>query len=203
MSASAQSSLTLEVHETSVQVANATPGGTVILATCARTSRNGRTHVARTAMVLRDDDGDGTVQHTPGSPIPLRSVWVAVDLATGATAAAGHPGFPLNVTELSLVSLRRNAETGIDLLDRDDRRLFMVLVRPGSGAWTLFARDGAGGDDDRLANARLSIKFMDARAVDGKTAAPKQLRPDDVIVLIDPGHLDVSVARMPKSRSEP
>lgn len=197
-SAGAQTQLTLEVRDDFVQVANTTPGGTVILATCARVSRNGRTHMARTATALRDDDGNGIVQYAPGSLIPLRSVWVAVDLVSGATAAAAPPDFPLSVTEIPSVSFKRNAESAADLLDSDGRRLFMLLVRPGSGAWTLFARDGAGGDEDRSENARLSMQFMDARSVEGRTAAPKQLKEGDVVVVIDPGHLDVSIARIQK-----
>lgn len=189
-------SVTIAVHEQVVTVSNVTPGGAVVLFTCARTSREGRTHVQRQTVTLHDEDGDGVVQFTPDRGVPLRSVWTATDLASGATAAGAHPRFPLVVRELAAASFRKDAQGAIARLERDTRRLLLLVVRPGTGAWMLFARDGAEGDADRAKNARVSIDFASARTVHGHTAAPKHLQPADVVMAVDPNHLDVWVTRI-------
>lgn len=51
--------------------------------------------VVRRTQVLTDDDGDGKVEWDLGRDVPLRSIWVAVDLATGQVAAATPDGYPL------------------------------------------------------------------------------------------------------------
>lgn len=196
--AESSAALTIDVTEYAVTVSNATPNGGVVLLSCVRGSRGGRTHVERRVVMLRDDDGDGTVQLTPDGPVPLRSVWVAVDFSSSATAAGAHPDFPLHVTEIVASSFRKDASGAIVQLERENRRLILFLVRPGKGAWLLFARDGADGDSDRSENARVTLDFASARAVEGKDAAPKTLKADDVVVAIDPGHLDVYLARIAK-----
>lgn len=186
----------IQVGEQTVTVSNVTPGGAVVLFTCARTSRQGRTHVQRRAVTLRDEDGDGTIQFTPDGGVPLRSVWTATDFTSGATVAGAHPRFPLVVNELAASSFKKDAEGAIGRLERQIRRLLILVVRPGTGAWMLFARDGAEGDADLMENARVSLDFAAARPIEGKTAAPRHLKADDVVVAIDPNHLDVHLARI-------
>ena len=189
--------LSISVDEDSVGVTNATPGGTVVLIMCDRGSRNGRTHVRKHTVMLQDDDRDGALRFTPETKVALRSVWVAVDMSSAATAAGAHPNFPLVVTDIPLSRFRKDTEGAIAAVDHELRRLFLVLVRPGSGAWTLLARDGKTGDADGAENARLTLKFAEARAIEGKASAPKHLKPNDVLVAIDPSRLDVYLARMP------
>lgn len=183
------------VLEESVTIANVTRGGSAVLFMCERGSRDGRTHVRKQALILRDDDGDGTLHFTPESKVALRSVWVAVDFASGATAAAAHPGFPLVLSEIPVTRFKKDAD-GIAELEQELRRMVLLLVRPGNGAWTLLARDGQLGDSDRAENARLTLRFADARAIEGKVAAPKHLKKNDVLVAIDQSRLDVYLARI-------
>lgn len=190
--------ISLHVAEDAVNVSNVTPGGAVVLFSCARTSLNGRTHVRPRAVTLHDDDGDGAVRLTPEDAVPLRSVWIAVDFTSGATATGAHPRFTLFTTGIPAAAFRKDAEGEIERLDHDIRRLLLLVVRPGTGAWMLFARDGAEGDSDQSKNARLSMSFASARTVEGKAAAPKHLKADDVVAAIDPNHLDIHLTRIVK-----
>lgn len=196
--ASAQESaaLSLTVLEESVAIANVTRGGSVVLFMCERGSRNGRTHVRKQALMLRDDDGDGTLHFTPESKVALRSVWIAVDFESGATAAAAQSRFPLILNEIPTTRFKKDAEGVIAELEQELRRMFLLLVRPGTGAWTLLARDGKAGDSDRAENARLTLRFADARAIEGEAAAPKHLKKNDVLVAIDQSRLDVYLAHI-------
>lgn len=195
--ASAPAQITLSVND-SVSVSNVAPGGRVFLFGVVRGSRRGRTHVTREAMTLRDDNADGRVEFTPEIAVPLRSVWVAVDHSTGNAAAGAHSGFPLILGEIPATTFRRDAEGLVAQLEREIRRLIVLVVRPGVGAWTIFARDGDERDTDRTPNGRVAISVRDARRVDGTEPAPGRLRSGDIVVTIDPSHLDVQMTRIAK-----
>lgn len=195
--ASAPAQITLSIGS-SVKIANATPGGSVVLFSCARTSRQGRTHVTRQALTLVDDNGDGIIEFTPEVGIPLRSVWIAVDHLSGALAAGAPISFPLTISELTAGAFKNDADGAIAQLEKQLRRLMLLLVRPGNGAWTSAARDGDRPDADQMRNARVALAFGAARPIRGSPAAPSQLRPGDVVVAIDPSHLDIYVARIDK-----
>lgn len=188
--------LSLIVDEYRVNVVNATPGGEVVLVMCERGSLNGRTHVRRQAVMLRDADSDGAFQFTPERKVALRSAWIVVDMSSGNIAAAAHPRFPLMVTQIPLKNLKKDAEGAFAAMDLELRRLFLVLVRPRTGAWMLLARDGRAGDADGRENASLTMKFAEARAIEGDAPTPKQLKRDDVLVAIDPSRLGVYLVRI-------
>jgi hypothetical protein len=191
-------SLSLAVGEDVVTVSNGTPRGTIILFSCERGSRNGRTHVRPRALALADEEGDGKVSLRPEGGVPLRSVWVAIDFSSGATATGGHPRFPLLVLPFEAASFRRDAAGAIAALDQELGGLILLVVRPDDGAWMLSAYDGARGDGDGARNARVSLAFDTASTIEGKKKAPKHLKAGDVIAAIDPSHLDVYLTRIGK-----
>jgi hypothetical protein len=193
--ASAPAQITLSIGS-SVKIGNATPGGSVVLFSAARTSRQGRTHVTRQALMLADENGDGIIEFTPEVRIPMRSVWIAVDYLTGAVAAGAPVSFPLTVSELTAGAYRNDADGTIAQLEKQLRRLTLLLVRPGNGAWTAAARDGDEPDADKTRNARVAIAFGAARPIRGSPAAPRGLKRGDVIVAIDPTQLDVYIGRI-------
>lgn len=192
------SALAISAREDAVTVSNVTPGGDVLLFACVRTARYGRAHVERHAFTIKDDDRDGIAVHRPGEPIPALSAWVAVDMKSGAVAAGTPSPRSLYVEELSEKSLKRDSAGQIGGIERDMRRALVLVARPGEGAWTLAARDGAEADDDRTRNARIALSFASARSIDGKRHAPKYLKAGDVVVVIDPVLLDVRIATVVK-----
>jgi hypothetical protein len=188
---SAQQTMTVSVSESAVDLLNVPSGGTVVLMSCARGSRQRHASVGSNAIVLHDDDRDGRIRHTPKDPIPLRSVWVAVDYASGATATGARHGFEMMVRPLSEEALRKDAENELAFLEQDVPALIVFLVRPGTSVWQLVLRDGSTADRDKTPNGRLKLAFEDAHTIEGRDKAPKHLKKDDVIVAFDPGYLDV------------
>jgi hypothetical protein len=148
--------------------------------------------------VLVDDDRDGVIRFTPTTDIPLRSVWVAVDETTGQTASGAPPGFPLLLSPIGPDGFRKDAGGEIASLAVDLPRLVLLLVTPGKGAWLLIGFDGEATDRDGQSNGRIQLSFEDAKTIDGKDNAPKHIKKDDVVVAIDPGHLDVFVTQVGK-----
>ncbi|HEX3070602.1 MAG TPA: hypothetical protein VHX14_18685 [Thermoanaerobaculia bacterium] len=148
--------------------------------------------------MLHDDDRDGVIRFTPSADIPLRSVWVAIDEVSGQTATGAPPGFPLLVSPIGPDSFRKDVEGEIASLAVDLPRLVLLLVTPGKGAWLLRGFDGEASDRDGKSNGRVQLSFEDAKTIDGKDNAPKHIKKDDVVVAIDPGHLDVFVTQVGK-----
>lgn len=82
--------------ETSAVVAGGlTPKGQVVWFSVAREISRQATSVVPRIELGKDDDGDGTVRLDLDEDVPLRSIWFAVDLATGEAGVAAPEGFPL------------------------------------------------------------------------------------------------------------
>ena len=190
--------LSLMISDSGIVISNVTKGGDVVLFSCTRGTRDRRIHVQPLASMLNDDDRDGTVSVSRADGVPIRSVWIAVDYTSGSTATGAHPMFPLLVSTIGEEMFRKNAAGEIAELVHEQPRLVLLLVRPGQGAWLLRAFDGGEGDRDGTASGKLSLFFEDARSITGKDKAPKGVKKDDVVVAIDPGHLDVFLSRISK-----
>lgn len=83
-------SLTFE--PAAVVASGVTPKGKVVWFSVAREIADFAATVVRRDQVVEDEDGDGKVRLEIGTPIPLQSVWLAVDLASGAFAVAVPEG---------------------------------------------------------------------------------------------------------------
>jgi len=196
--AAAPAPLGINIDAQSVTVSNVTPGGSVVLFSCSRVPRARSIAVRPDALVLRDDRHAGVVRATPAGGVPLRSVFIAVDETSGEYVVGGAPGFPLISNPISTDVLRKDANGEIASMFVDTPRLVLLLVRPGVGAWQLKSFDGGPLDHDGAANGHQQLAFEDAQTLDGKDKAPKNLKADDVVVAIEPGHLDVSIVRVVK-----
>jgi len=188
--------LKVAVDQHSVTISNVTPGGSVILFYCSRIPQPRSISVIADALVIHDDDRDGIVRFTPKEPIALRSVFLAVDEANSQYAAGTPPGLPLELRPLPGAALEKDSEGQVATLTVDTPRSLLLVVRPGMGAWVLRSYDGGPVDRDRHGNGRQQLAFEDAHRVDGKENAPKHLKVDDVVAVIDPGHLAVYVSKI-------
>jgi hypothetical protein len=181
--------------KTSVTVSGITPKGQAVLFGVAREiAEDDVATLVRRSQVLTDDDADGIVRFDLDRDVPFRSVWVAVDLATGQFATAAPEGYPLRQ-----VSWRGSGiERGASRSDRvDDARSFaeVLLVRPGVGAWQLTVGDGSGNDDDGAADGRITAALDRMTPVAGTAPPPARFDPSDVVVLIDPNRMELTVVR--------
>jgi hypothetical protein len=151
--------------------------------------------VVRRAQLLADDDGDGKAEWALDREVPLRSIWVVVDLATGEVAAAAPEGYPLRRVDWRGVGLVR----GNPRADRvEDARSFaeVLLVRPGQGAWRLTLGDGSDLDDDGKPDGRLAAALDRFEPFPGTSAPPPdRFDPRDVVVLIDPNQMELTVVQ--------
>jgi len=151
--------------------------------------------VVRRAQALTDDDGDGKVEWDLDRDVPARSIWVAVDLATGEVAAAAPEGYPLRRVSWRGVGIAR----GNPRADRvEDARAFaeVLLVRPGQGAWRLTVGDGSDLDDDGKPDGKLAAALDRMEPLAGTSAPPpSRFDPRDVVVLIDPNRMELTVVQ--------
>jgi hypothetical protein len=178
-------------------------GECVVLFSCTRTNWPRSIAVRPAALVLRDDDNDGVIRYTPDGGVPLRSVWIAVDQASGEEAVGAQPDFPVSVSPIGSDNLKKDVEGEIATLALGIPRLSLLLVRPGKegGAWMMTAFDGQSTDHDGTGDGRVELSSADAKPVAGKDNAPKHLRKGDIVAVIAPGHLGVFVATAAHLRS--
>ena len=179
------------VTSTGVEVINATPKGEVVLMTASVDSDGGLLRQVTGAKRFTDDDGDGIVRYAASRPIPLRSIWVAVDLDSGRYAIAGPEGYPLAVLPFPSALLQHDAEGAIGVFGNEMVSAELFVIRPKAGAWRLRAAEGGGGDADKEKNGKLDLAAGDAVPVGGSGPAPKHLRKGDIVVVIDPTQMEV------------
>jgi len=194
----ADSQFHLTIDSVAVSVSGVSPGGSVVLFSCTRTSSIRSIAVKPSAIVLRDQDHDGVIRYAPTGGVPLRSVWIAVDEGSGQAASIAPADFPLLVSAIGGNDLKKDVEGEIASMGLGLPRLSLLVVRPGTGAWIMTGFDGEATDHDQRGDGRVELAFEDAKAVSGKDKAPKHLRKGDTVVAIDPGHLDVFMTTIDK-----
>jgi hypothetical protein len=190
--------LQLTISSADVRIANVTAGAEVVVLV-ASVEGGGGVPVQRTgAKAFRDDDRDGVVTFTDARGIPLRSVWIAIDVETGRSAIASPDDFPLQSSALPASLLDEDGDGVLGVFDLHQRNADMLVVRPKSGAWRLRAHEGGNGDGDKHANGKLRLDAADAIAVAGDKPAPKRLKKGDVIAIIDPVNLEAFLGEVEK-----
>lgn len=169
-----------------------TPGGDVVLLGLAVFTESGvptRIHVAE---MLSDTPGAGAVTYKPGGGVPFRSLWFAADLASGSVGFATPQGFEPDHREIAPASIKKDADGLIAALEMERLTVEMLLIRPKEGAWLLRAREGSPSDGDRARDGRLTLLFDQAEPLGArKDKAPRRLKAGDVVVVLDPGRLEL------------
>jgi hypothetical protein len=182
--------VTLQDH--SLSLSDVTPGGKVVLFAMSMRQERGMPTLRRFAQVLTDEDGDGTIVYEPGGGVPLRSVWVAIDLANGSIASVYPAGNELTARALSGDEVGRDAESRAIAVREQRLNLDVLLVRPGTGVWIRRAREGGSTDSDHSRDGLLTVNFSDAQALDtAYGSAPTHLQAGDVVAAIDPARLEL------------
>ena len=184
----AQSVPQITVGTDRVTVSGVTPKGEVVFFGRSVTYRGGVPLLERHALVEADADGDGVVTHLVDA-VPHYSVWVAVDAETGAYAVRTAAGTEPVLIVLPPGSWRENV-AGTDV---PRAWIDFLLVRPKKGAWVLDVMQGGARDGDGRNDASLRLRTSAMQPLLGKEAPPPQAINKDVLVLIDPRRLEVSV----------
>jgi hypothetical protein len=133
---------------------------------------------------LIDDDGDGAVTLTFERDIPTFAVWIAVDVQTGRWTAQGSPGYEPGV--LALQDLVRSDNAGqMRKLTAKMPEMDVLIVRPGDGAWALYAAKRSRLDEGGRGEP-LRLDVAHAAPLGGSAAALHTLRSGDIVAIIDP-----------------
>jgi hypothetical protein len=173
-----------------------TPGGQVEWFGVAREISEHSATIVRRDRIASDDDQDGAVRLELGRPVPFQSIWVAVDLTTGAAAVATPEGYPLRRLELPGGNVGRGGGKP-DWVEDDRGYVEILAVRPGVGAWGAAVGDGGEADDDGVYDGRLVASLARLRGIGpNPPAAPQRFGPRDVIVVIDPNRMEVAVRQL-------
>lgn len=187
--------LTLEAD--AVLIDQVTPGEPVALVFLGRGLRGFGPKSLFGALWLEDDDSDGAVRFEPDLGIDRASAWVAVDLATGRTASATPEGFEPRTRPIPDTALEKAEDGLVRGLRRDGRFAWAALVRPGDadtrGLWRAFLEDGHAADGDAAVDGSVLFLPELAEPVDLSPPAPETLAGGDVIVLLDPRTVELSL----------
>jgi len=152
--------------------------------------------IRRTAEVAGDEDGDGKVALKLGRPVARRSVWVAVDLTSGDSDAAAPEGFRLKKVNFRGRGLAARS-AGRDGIEEDRPLVELLVARPGVGVWTTRLGDGGPDDEDGAADGKLAAGLDHMKPLAGtRTLAPAQFEKGDVVVLVDPNALEITLVKV-------
>ncbi len=198
LSAGAAAEPLISFGEKSLTASGITPGGKVVWFGVAREIAEHTATLVRRNRIVSDDDRDGAVRLDLDRKVPYQSIWVAIDLTSGASAVATPEGYPLRRLELPVGSLR-GEEGKPDWLEDTRGHVEILLARPGTegAAWGLAVGDGGDRDDDRAYDGRLVASLASFKGIGPSPPAPPQkYGPRDVVVVIDPNQMDVSLRQL-------
>jgi hypothetical protein len=136
---------------------------------------------------------DGTARFALDRAVALASIWVAVDLTTGAFgASAPVASHPVRLPQTSSALLLGAGLAPDQFLDTRTYVLGLA-VRPGQGAWLFGGGDGGPRDLDGSANGRLSFALDQFNPLPGSPAAPAKAGATDTWFVIDPQAMQISI----------
>src|SRR5258706_9855115 len=193
-------SLALTFGERSVTVSGLTPGGDLVLFAIAKEPANSVVPVPMKtvhAVVLHDDDHDGTVIFERQRAVPLIAVWVAVDLASGQWAASGSPGFDAQTIPLESFAKQDNAGH-LRKLSALVPEMDVLLVRPGTGAWRIYTAKTSSLDENAHGGRPLQIDVSGMIPLSNSLSKLDSIHPGDIIALIEPLSMRFAVQEVGK-----
>lgn len=175
---------TLGMQREAIKISGVTPGGSVAIFALFTESRKYFPEQREVSAVLVDADGDGSVTHDTGSLIPSRAIVFAVDMTNGAWNVLTTPGYEFQFVELSPAALVSRSEKHV-ALRRTAAVADVLHVRPGRGAWKHRSGDGGPADGDGRTDGTITLSAETFRPLGGSGATDGELRPNDVIIVVD------------------
>lgn len=188
--------LAVTFDEHGLRVTGLVPGSTAVAFGVSRVSRGYDAVVRRHDLLATDEDRDGSVMFALDAPRAFDSLWVAVDLSTGAFGSAAPSGVvrPMPARE-RLDAISADLATPARLEIRANMAE-LLLVRPTVGVWRARAFEGGPKDSDGARNGVLAFDVAALRATDSSAGGPAQLLPGDLVVAIDSRRMELGFIRM-------
>lgn len=181
----------ITINGQTVTAYDITPGGQVVFFGVALEPTGYESMLVRWSQTVTDTGDTGTVQFDAGRDISCKSVWVVVDIATGAYAVAAPPDCPLRFTALPALPFKRGAGGSVNNVIPDARNVEMLYVEPGTGAWTSTAMDGYESDADGAADGSATVALSSATPLQTGATAPTAFASGNVLIVVDSINLDV------------
>lgn len=183
-------------EEQALVVSGMTPKGRVVWFGVAKQTEGYMARFVRRDELLADEDGDGSVRWALDQAVPLQSIWVAVDLASGEVAVATPPGYPLR--DASPAPGRGPGEPGRpEWVETGREILEMLVVRPGQGAWGMTLGDGGEGDGDGVGDGRITAALARLRALGDSPGPPERFQARDLVFAVDLNRMELLTERIP------
>lgn len=189
-------------EEQAVVVSGATASGSVAVFGVSQGFNGFTAYYLEETALLVDEDGDGSVRLELDLPLSkVRSVWAAVDLATGELSLAAPKGEAPRAEELPGDALGADRDR---LTVAVQRWAYTLWVRPGreagAGAWAAIVGDGGAADGDGLEDRQVQATVKSFQPVAaGKASAlpaPEQMAGGDLVLVVDPETLAISTLRV-------
>lgn len=177
----------LTFGETTVTVTGVSPGAEVILYTISRRSASGVGIVEDATYRLSDEDADGAVVLELDGEVPFRSLWIAVDMKSGASAIEQAA---IGVREVDFAE--RGRLQGAGLQYRLDH-FYVFLARAPLGAWKIRTGDGGSRDHDGQPDGWATVHPATMNPLVDSPPPPGALAAQDLIVVIDPRRMRYAV----------
>jgi hypothetical protein len=184
---------TLSVTDQSVVAAGMTPGGAVVwLGLARRVTEYEATFVRRQGTMRADAKGQAQLPLTEA--VSLQSIWAAIDLQSGAYAAASPAGFAPLAIQLGPGALEvRGAGVADRLADVADYAE-VLLVRPGKGAWGKAVGRGGADDEGDPGDAAFRVALDKLEPIPGTTGPPPaKLGAGDLVFVLHPQAMGLAV----------
>jgi hypothetical protein len=190
----APQALSLTFNNDSISVGGAVPSHPIYLFGMARETRPYITRVQPYETRLLDSSGAGKVDFAFNKERSWRSVWLAVDLTSGAAVAGSPPEYSSNSITLSGKELKKDPGGEIAQIAADGSMVQFVVIRPGVGVWGELAIS-QGPLDEGTDDNKVSLSIYKLQPLAGTTdPAPKKLKKGDVVFVLDSFHARYGVA---------
>jgi hypothetical protein len=186
--------MAVTVSDKALTIGGLSRGGSVAVLSVAREPAYYMAQVVSRCEMLVDTDGDGSIRYLPPRGVAFSSIWVVVELSSGAVVIAAPDGFrPLEMTQRG-AGRGKAIEAIAATIDVGRDEVSILIVRPGSAAWSLTARDGSPEDRDNRANGRLRLDLSKLRGLTGTAGDPPHaLQKGDVVAVLDAESMEYSV----------
>ena len=134
--------------------------------------------------VMADANGDGRVEYPLLNEVAIRSVWVAVDLATGEAGIGRPAGVDPAVRPFTSGMLKERGEAAT-VIDMPQPSVEFLLVRPGVGYWRDTRGDGNPGCGVPRTAGHSAICLGELKPASEALPKVTSLAPGDVLLAID------------------
>jgi len=188
----------VKISDSTVIATGITPVGQVGWFAFARERTDWVTRVLHWENLSATADSTGQAVLDLGRSVPVKSIFVAVDMTTGAFAASSPPEYPwasqVDFPNAGLAFASDKASV-ISLRDSHDE-LEVLVVRPRVGAWRSTVRHDEGPETEEPG---VVVNFASLAPWGSAPPSPGALRAGDLIVAIDPNRFEYFAQQLPSA----